>query len=263
MRKTGAWAGALFSTTDGKISQSVTAEKWQKGQDSVKSLVDAIKSQDGMLSYKAIERVHGFLCHLSMTFEVITPFLKGFHLILAKHLPRRDEDGWKFTEKGYLAYVHQRLADDKISDSEAEEMIASADEGCPDHPEIVVATERFKQDLVALGEILKPESPPEVVVRSNAVLQVLYGYRDASGKGFGSTMLSNKGIRFRIGLWEKDAEDESSNWKEFENVVEALEEEGKNGWCTFSPSAATQLAARTGVVNAILQRTSWVSTSAS
>jgi hypothetical protein len=93
----------------------------------------------------------------------------------------------------------------------------------------LVATDRFKQDLFTLGEILKLEFPPEVVVRSNAVLQVLYGYGDASGKGFGSTMLSNKGIRFRIGLWEKDAEDESSNWKEFENVVEALEEEGKNG----------------------------------
>jgi hypothetical protein len=87
IRKTGAWAGALFSTTDGKISQSVTAAKWQKGQDSVQSLVDEIENQGGFVGYKAIERVRGFLCHLSMTFEVITPFLKGFHLILAKHLP--------------------------------------------------------------------------------------------------------------------------------------------------------------------------------
>jgi hypothetical protein len=42
-------------------------------------------------------------------------------------------------------------------------------------------------------------------------------------------MLSNKGVKVCIGLWEPDAEDDSSNWKEFENVVEALEEEGKNG----------------------------------
>jgi hypothetical protein len=229
MRTTGAWTGALFSTVDGKISQSVTVAKWEKGQKSVKSLIDAIKSEDEIVDYKTLERVRGFLCHLSMTFEVITPFLKGFHLILAKHLPRRDDDGWKFSEKRYLSYVHQKLADEKITDLEAHAMLSAAEEEGAPPPKTVVATERLKQDLFALEELLKPTSPPDVLIRSNAVLQILYGFGDASGKGFGSTMLSVKGVRFRIGLWEKDAEDESSNWKEFENVVEALEEEGRNG----------------------------------
>jgi hypothetical protein len=69
-------------------------------------LLDAIDNDEGFVDYKSLEQVRGFLCHLSMTFEVITPFLKGFHLIIAKHLPRRDEDGWKFSEKRYLSYVH-------------------------------------------------------------------------------------------------------------------------------------------------------------
>jgi hypothetical protein len=56
MRKTGAWAGALFSTTDGRISQSVvTSEKWKKGQDLVQSLVDAIAENNGMIGYKTTE----------------------------------------------------------------------------------------------------------------------------------------------------------------------------------------------------------------
>jgi hypothetical protein len=70
----------------------------------------------------------------SMTFEVITPFLKGFHLILAKHLPRRNEDGWKFSEKGYLSYVHQKLADDEITATEAESMLKAAEEEGPEPP---------------------------------------------------------------------------------------------------------------------------------
>jgi hypothetical protein len=79
MRKTGAWAGSLFSTTNGKISQSVTPEKWEKGQSSIKSLLDAIDENEGIVNYKSLERVRGFLCHLtSMTFEVITPFLRAF-----------------------------------------------------------------------------------------------------------------------------------------------------------------------------------------
>jgi hypothetical protein len=230
MRKTGAWAGSLFSTTNGKISQSVTPEKWEKGQSSVKSLLDAIDKNEGIVNYKSLERVRGFLCHLSMTFEVITLFLKGFHLILAKHLPRRDEDGWKFSEKGYISYVHQKLADSEITATEAESMLKAAEEEGPEAPKDVLATSRLKQDLYALQELLKPTSPPDVLIRTNSILQILYGFGDASGKGFGSTMLSNQGVKVRIlGLWEGDVEDNSSNWKEFENVVEALEEEGNNG----------------------------------
>ena len=58
------------------------------------------------------------------------------------------------------------------------------------------------------------------------VYLVLYGFADASGSGFGSTVLSDKGITFGMGTWEKDAESNSSNWKEFENIVESLEEDG-------------------------------------
>jgi hypothetical protein len=50
---------------------------------------------------------------------------------------------------------------------------------------------------------------------------------DASGKGFGSTVLGKNGIRYRIGTWEADAEDASSNFREFKNVVCALKRKEK------------------------------------
>jgi hypothetical protein len=37
------------------------------------------------------------------------------------------------------------------------------------------------------------------------------------------------GVRCRVGVWGKDDEGESSNFKEFENVVLTVEEEAKNG----------------------------------
>jgi hypothetical protein len=133
------------------------------------------------------------------------------------------------SEKGYLSYVHQKLADTEITEKESESMLRAAEEEGPEAPKALLATPRLKQDLYALGELLKPASPPEVLIRTNTILQILYGFGDASGKGFGSTMLSKLGVKIRIGLREGDAEDKSSNWKKFENVVEALEEEGKNG----------------------------------
>jgi len=36
-------------------------------------------------------------------------------------------------------------------------------------------------------------------------------------------------ISYRIGVWGRDTEDESSNWREFENIVSAIEEDTRQG----------------------------------
>ena len=58
----------------------------------------------------------------------------------------------------------------------------------------------------------------------------MYSFADALGTGLGSSVLSKQGLRLQIGVWGGDGDDEmSSNWKEFSNVVEALEIEGSEG----------------------------------
>jgi hypothetical protein len=76
VRNPGAWAGALFSTSEGKITQTVSQAKWDKGKRQVGSLC-APQDPKSPLNYKELERTRGLLCHLSMTFELITPFQKG------------------------------------------------------------------------------------------------------------------------------------------------------------------------------------------
>jgi hypothetical protein len=105
-RKTGAWAGAIFSTKDNKITQTVSQEKWDEGRAQVEELSNQLsRSPDSKFSYKRLEQIRGVLCHLRMTFEVITPFLKGFHLMLCSHLSSRDDDGWKLPDCAFLAYI--------------------------------------------------------------------------------------------------------------------------------------------------------------
>jgi hypothetical protein len=60
------------------------------------------------------------------------------------------------------------------------------------------------------------------------VYTILYGFADASGSGFGSTIMLNGGVHYRIETWGPD-EDETSKFREFENVVDALREEGEAG----------------------------------
>jgi hypothetical protein len=90
----------------------VSQAKWDKGKRQEESLVDQL-SQDpkNLLNYKELERTRGFLCHLSITFELITPFLKGFHLTISSQLPRRNAEGWKIAERSWDAYVHEQVAE--------------------------------------------------------------------------------------------------------------------------------------------------------
>jgi hypothetical protein len=261
----GAWAGAVFSTKDSQVTQSVTQEKWTKAKLMIQEMISAAGGNESHeFSYKRLEQIRGFLCHMAMTYETFTPFLKGLHLTLAAYLPKRDADGWKLSDKKWIDHIREMVAEGKITKEDGDEAIEaereaqmletdwdlyirekldkdqmSGDEaqaamearlpaGDPP-PDKIMGVPRFFQDLSALRELLSSATPPEVNVRARLIITILYGFADASGKGFGSTVLGKDGTRYRIGTWDKDTEDESSNYREFENVVETLEEEAKQG----------------------------------
>ena len=58
---------------------------------------------------------------------------------------------------------------------------------------------------------------------------VVYGFVDASGSGFGSTLTVRGKVKYRIGTWSSEEDKNSSNWREFENLVCAVEEAGEEG----------------------------------
>ncbi len=80
------------------------------------------------------------------------------------------------------------------------------------------------------------------------MVQVFYGFGDASGKQFGATLSKNYNcrgrltdsstdgicVRFRIGIWSPEEEEESLNYKELRNLVDTINEElvaGRLGDC--------------------------------
>jgi hypothetical protein len=73
------------------------------------------------------------------------------------------------------------------------------------------------------------DSPPVVGLRSKLIVTVVYGFGDASGTGLGATFTCGKGFSFRIGVWGACEANESSNWKEFSNIVDSLEDEARLG----------------------------------
>jgi hypothetical protein len=86
-------------------------------------------------------------------------------------------------------------------------------------PATVQTTPGFEDGITALAQLFLLDEPPCLQVRSSAILPVVYGFGDASGKGFGSALQERKeaGISIRIGVWSWTESEESSNWKEFTN----------------------------------------------
>ena len=148
-----------------------------------------------------------------MTYELSFPFFKGFHLTLSQHLPYWDQYGWKMKEAAWIAYCHRENL--------------PLDNENKDHtpPTWVKPVPRFFTCLSALKRFFEPTIPPIITERSLKVLLIVYGFADASKSGFGVSLETKEGIRYRIGTWGHDDDNESSNFREFENVVATLEEE--------------------------------------
>ncbi len=99
----------------------------------------------------------------------------------------------------------------------------------------------FKDDIAALTRLTDFDLPPLRVVRPTHITQVFYGFGDASGKQFGATLSENYNycgrlskmatgsgsIQFWVGLWSPEEEEESSNYKELRNLVDAVGEEAR------------------------------------
>jgi hypothetical protein len=148
------------------------------------------------------------LVHLQRVYPVIAPYLKGFHLTLDSWREGRDDDGWK------------------IPGWHPEELPSAA----PNAPDTVLPVPRLADDLNALAVLFTPDTPPRRAIRSQAVTTCIYGFADASGAGFGSSLqLPTGSISYRYGLWGKDAEGSSSNYRELRNIVECLESESAAG----------------------------------
>ena len=228
----GAWTGTIFKVTPSSIVKTVTTEKWNKGKILIRSLMVASQSEQFLesksLDRKELERITGFLNHLAMTFEDITPFLKGFYLTLNSWRDKRNDDGWKVPDNTWLRLVMNRHDRGLMSDIELDQALDPSDAASA--PKMVQVCTRFPTDLSTLSRFFDLPDLPAVSIRTKNIITVVYGFGDASGSGLGATFTNGTGFSYRVGVWGPDDAVESSNWKEFTNIVDSsLEDEASSG----------------------------------
>ncbi len=198
-----AWAGILAETDGESITVCTSQEKWDKAQKYLKEIREEVQCL-GDLDHKSLEQKRGFFVHLQRVYPTIAPYLKGIHLTLDSWRPGRDDEGW--------------VDPDWVSDESHQLSTQLA-------PQRVRPVPRFADDLDSLSELFQPKFPPKRLVRTRKYATCIYGFADASGLGFGSTFaLPEGGTLYRYGVWGRDADNSSSNYRELRNVVESLEE---------------------------------------
>ena len=99
-----------------------------------------------------------------------------------------------------------------------------------EHPEVLKAVPRLRDDVGAFLSLLKLERAPWRFVKGKKVAVVKYGFGDAAKSGFGTTITQNLSkLWFRLGVWGSDESDESSNYRELANLVQSLESYANTG----------------------------------
>ena len=224
----GAWAGTIYHTTPNLIQTTVSVEKWLKGKAYIELLNNEIRDNPEVeFEFKLLEQMRGYFCHLAMTYEILFPYLKGFHLTLCSHLPKRDEEGWKMSDLEWIGHMQERLNSGKVTHEQYNlDMERVFD---PKHqPKRIKPVERFFRCLNALTKFFAQSIPPIITHRSTNIRLVAYGFVDASKGGFGASIDYGNFTKYRVGIWGADTDEESSNFREFANLVETLEEEHLN-----------------------------------
>ena len=227
----GAWCGAIV-VNKGEEGLYVTCsqKKWDRGRSHVDTLLTELEVGGKDLDRKDLERKRGFLIHLARTFTYMNPYLKGFHLTMESFRPGRDEMGWKLSKRGWADVLSGEMGHEITKDRLHQAIRDHKDKFTPkDPPKRVKVVPRMLGDLRALWLLFRLRNPPLRLVRGKCVSEAIYGFGDASGKGFGASWEEGERVFYRLGVWGKDGDGTSSNFRELANLVHTLEKMGAQG----------------------------------
>ena len=78
-----------------------------------------------------------------------------------------------------------------------------------------------------LADLFKEDDKYLRLIQCDAILKVLYIFGDESGSGFGTSWTEGIFVGYRFGVRNEEGYGTISNYRQFWNLVEILEEVGK------------------------------------
>jgi len=216
----GPWAGSIVHTDREKVEVSVSQERWNKAKGMITWISEALQMDSNHISFKTLESYRGFLIYISRTYPAMTPYLKGIHLTLDSWRPWRDDEAWKLPLSEIKAAQEASSANSSLS---------LDFNGQVKPPPTVKVAPRLWDDIHALSLLFASESPPRRTIRSTIISEALYMFGDASGSGFGSSLKIGNEIFYLHGQWKPSFSQESSNYRELGNLINAIKNASAKG----------------------------------
>jgi hypothetical protein len=109
-------------------------------------------------------------------FSSFASYLVGFHMTIAGWRPGRDHEGWQLAK---VLCKEPTSANDNWSQEEVETLNIPI--GVRDVP-------RFKDDIIALTQLMSSDVPPLKRAQCKRRVKCYYGFSNTSGSGFGATI---------------------------------------------------------------------------
>jgi hypothetical protein len=223
-----AWAGGIAYTDQGITRKMLSQTKWDRAKEFLGWIHSSITG-GAAIGRQRFRSGKGFLVHVSQTYDFITPYLKGFHLSEDRWRSGRNAEGWL-----ELAAEAAELDDELENEDEdwglgKEETIEIPSE--PRAPDVVIPVPCLQDNVEVLLQFFAPVSLVQLIVRPvMGACYVAYGAGDASGEGFGSSIhpLGMEPL-LRQGFWCTEDAEESSNWRKFRNLLDAVQVESDAG----------------------------------
>ena len=139
--------------------------------------------------------IQGFLNYVVSMYNWMTPYMKGIHNTMDGWQHYRDSGGWKMKGKPLQAMLAERFQMSELC-GEAKIALEGPNKGDLGEPPKVLLVERLQIDVEALKKLTAPAAPPRLRLRAQDILLALYLTDDASGTGFGSALIKDKGILY-------------------------------------------------------------------
>jgi hypothetical protein len=254
-QRAGSWAGGVVFTDKGVPRKFLSQERWDKFVGYLTWMQDNLHASEGFKRQEFL-RARGFIVYASMTYSFAVPFLKGIHLTADAWRKDRNQEGWKMKASlnreanDTVAEVKTTWRGDTVMneqdnyfDDSASDVVDSyslgdeaddGDEEVPDDsgpascPAYLKPVPRLQSDLHALLTLFSGKSPIMVPIRPVRIESLVYGFGDASGKGFGSSAERvnepSAGIRIRRGFWCTEISECTSNYREFHNLLDTIQD---------------------------------------
>jgi hypothetical protein len=202
------------------------------------------------MDHQLFERKRDFLIHMVQTYPALNPYLKGIHGTIDSWRKNRDENGFRVGETKRMSRDGSLKSPQSVAHNEPPEPMHSdpedplawddkfgnfnlsrfGDKELEQPPSKVHPVKRLEIDLTTMLLLTESEDAPRRNVRPGQSAHAIYGFGNASKDGFrGLVEVEGKGIVWRSGTWNHTMREESSNYREFSNLVEVIESLVKKG----------------------------------